>query len=354
MNWRMVASGAVLAFMLSLLWIPTANGDISATISLSITSPDKAYQGEPTTFKFTLYNTGGGGLDVYGVYVTFPWSSTEYTFHSGSTITIANGSSYDFTGTATVSPTATLGSGTASVKVHGKATGDWLDSWPTYTNSITVYPINTLTVASATGNPNSGTAPLDVDFQSAVTGGILPYTYSWVFGDGDTSSSANPSHTYSAAGSYTAQVTVTDSASSTNRQTASDSVTINVLTPPPPFNLTITFTKPDGSPLTNTSIYYGTSQGQETSLFGTTDSSGAITSTNSAFASQTLYFKSSDGRYSGNTYVGSTGGTASVPTTETSVTESPISIQVIIGVIVIVSIVAVAVVAWKRTHPKSS
>jgi len=351
MNWRVVVSGMVLSFMLSLLWVPTANGYISATTSLSPTSPDKVYQGEPTTFKLTLYNLGGGGLDVYQVKANFPWS-IDYYFKSddGNTLTIPGGSSYDFTGTVTVSQTASLDAGTVSIQVHGIAAGDWLSSWPTYTNSITVYPITTL-VASVTGNPNSGTAPLDVNFQSAVTGGISPYTYSWVFGDGDTSSSANPTHTYSAAGSYTAQVTVTDSASSTNRQTASDDVTINVQT----FSLMITFSKPDGSLLTNTSIYYGTSQGQETSVFGTTDSSGTITSTNSAFASQTLYFKSSDGKYSGNAYVNSTGGTVLVSTTETSVTEPSISISVVIGIIFVVGVIAVAgVVAWRKARSKSS
>jgi PKD repeat protein/ribosomal protein L40E len=228
-----------------------------------------------------------------------------------------------------------------------------VDSWPTYTTSITVYAIPLLT-ASATGNPNSGTVPLTVNFQSTVNGGIYPYTYSWVFGDGNTSYSANPSNTYSSAGVYNAQVTVTDSASSTNRQTVSSSVPVNALTPAQTFNLSITFTKPDGSPLTSTTIYYGMSQGQETSVFGTTDSSGAITSTNSALASQTLYFKSSDGRYTGNTYVGSTGGTASVWTTESSGAGSPMLILALL--VVVCGIAGAGVIVWKKvlSKPKSA
>jgi PKD repeat protein len=54
--------------------------------------------------------------------------------------------------------------------------------------------------------------------------------WSWLFGDGGTSSSQNPSHTYGAAGTYTVQLTVTDDKGATG--TTSRSVTVNA--PPPP------------------------------------------------------------------------------------------------------------------------
>ncbi len=41
-------------------------------------------------------------------------------------------------------------------------------------------------------------------------GGIPPYTYSWDFGDGNTSTSISPSHKYSASGVYQASLTMTD------------------------------------------------------------------------------------------------------------------------------------------------
>ncbi len=65
---------------------------------------------------------------------------------------------------------------------------------------------------SASANPTSGPAPLNVAFSSA--GSSDPegqaLSYSWTFGDGTTSTQANPSHTYAAAGIYQARLTVSD------------------------------------------------------------------------------------------------------------------------------------------------
>jgi len=67
-------------------------------------------------------------------------------------------------------------------------------------------------VAHAAGSPTSGPGPLTVTFSSAGSsdpeGGAL--TYRWTFGDGATSTAANPSHTYTTNGNYTATLTVTD------------------------------------------------------------------------------------------------------------------------------------------------
>jgi glucose/arabinose dehydrogenase/PKD repeat protein len=67
-------------------------------------------------------------------------------------------------------------------------------------------------IATATGTPLTGKAPLTVSFSSA--GSSDPdgdaITFSWAFGDGGTSTAANPSHTYTANGTYIATLTVRD------------------------------------------------------------------------------------------------------------------------------------------------
>ncbi|MFI9588537.1 ThuA domain-containing protein [Streptomyces sp. NPDC052236] len=67
-------------------------------------------------------------------------------------------------------------------------------------------------VAEATSNKTSGKAPLRVAFSSAGTtdGDGDALTYAWDFGDGGTSTAANPTYTYKKNGTYTATVTAKD------------------------------------------------------------------------------------------------------------------------------------------------
>lgn len=80
---------------------------------------------------------------------------------------------------------------------------------------------NTSPTANASANPTSGNPPLAVDFSSAGTydpdGQIL--SYDWDFGDGNSSTNPNPSHTYLANGSYNVTLTVTDSLGAFNTDT---------------------------------------------------------------------------------------------------------------------------------------
>ncbi len=55
----------------------------------------------------------------------------------------------------------------------------------------------------------------DVTFNSGASVGAT--TYAWNFGDGNTSTSANPTHTYAADGNYTVTLTINGGASSTNQ-----------------------------------------------------------------------------------------------------------------------------------------
>jgi len=90
--------------------------------------------------------------------------------------------------------------------------------------------------AKAAATPNAGPAPLTVQFSSA--GSSDPYGqalgYSWDFGDGSTSTTANPSHVYSANGTYTVKLTVTGGGG----QTATSTTTVVVGPSPPTASIT--------------------------------------------------------------------------------------------------------------------
>lgn len=85
--------------------------------------------------------------------------------------------------------------------------------------------VNQAPTARANG-PYTGSAGATVSFSSAGSSdpdGTIA-SYSWAFGDGATSTQANPGHSYAAAGSYTSTVTVTDNLGATG--TAQAAVTI--------------------------------------------------------------------------------------------------------------------------------
>jgi PKD repeat protein len=93
-------------------------------------------------------------------------------------------------------------------------------------------PPNQPPTAVMSATPSSGAAPLTVTFSSAGSSdpdGTIT-AYAWNFGDGNTSNQANPSHAYSAAGTYVASLTVTDNAGAT--ATASTTITVTPATVP--------------------------------------------------------------------------------------------------------------------------
>jgi len=83
--------------------------------------------------------------------------------------------------------------------------------------------------ATSSANPASGAVPMDVAFTGSVTGGCGPYTYAWNFGDGQTSTEANPHHTYDKEGTYTTGLTITDSK---KHAATANAVTVTANCPP--------------------------------------------------------------------------------------------------------------------------
>jgi len=72
---------------------------------------------------------------------------------------------------------------------------------------ITVYE-PALIVPTLQASITVGLAPLEVKFGDTSAGKFV--TYAWDFGDGSSSSEANPTHTYTTPGSYSVSLTVTD------------------------------------------------------------------------------------------------------------------------------------------------
>ena len=84
--------------------------------------------------------------------------------------------------------------------------------------------LDTVPNVQVTSDTMQGLTPLDVSFTCDSITGNAPFTYSWDFGDGESSTFRNPSHTYENGGSFTARCTVTDA----NGDSDNDSVSISV------------------------------------------------------------------------------------------------------------------------------
>jgi PKD repeat protein len=134
--------------------------------------------------------------DADGTVVTYAW-----TFGDGATGTgVAAAHTYATAGTYTVRLLVTDDDAATA-----NTTGD-------VTVTSTPPPANQPPLASFTASPASGDAPLTVAFDASASSdsdGVVA-AYSWNFGDGATASGRTASHTYAAAGAYTAQLTVTD------------------------------------------------------------------------------------------------------------------------------------------------
>lgn len=90
----------------------------------------------------------------------------------------------------------------------GLTVRDFAGDVATWSSTYVVNPALTASFSAVvTIGPGSANS---VAFTSTVALGTAPYTYVWNFGDGSTSTSANPTHVYLEAGSYTTTLVVTD------------------------------------------------------------------------------------------------------------------------------------------------
>lgn len=95
-------------------------------------------------------------------------------------------------------------------------------SWGWYIDDITV--TSPVPAANFAGTPTAGNIPLTVQFTDQSINS--PTSWSWNFGDGDTSNVQNPTHVYDSVGTYTVALTASNSYGS-NTNTRSTYITVN-------------------------------------------------------------------------------------------------------------------------------
>jgi PKD repeat protein/glucose/arabinose dehydrogenase len=179
----------------------------------------------------------GGGQNVNGVETGdwFAWDVMNLTNINGVTLRAASATAGATFEIRQGSPTGTA-IGTLAVPDTGGAqtyqdvsttfTGASTDSEPLYVVATTGganvnwlrfngrgITDNQPPAVSISADTTNGEAPLPVQFTSTVddADGDTPVTYAWDFGDGGTSTEADPGHTYTTPGTYVVSLTVTDS-----------------------------------------------------------------------------------------------------------------------------------------------
>src|SRR5207247_10329550 len=145
----------------------------------------------------------------------------------------------------------------------------------------------------------SGCSGQLVTFTASSRDGTGPYSFSWIFGDGETSSVSSVTHTCSSAGTYTVTLSVGDGGSP--RQTAISQKFITVSNPPPA--LTASFSYSPSSPQAGQQVSFSASASGGTSSYsyswnfgdGSTGTRSSVTHTYSSGGSYTVTLTVTDG-----------------------------------------------------------
>jgi gliding motility-associated-like protein len=199
----------------------SAQWDFGDGASSTLTNPSHTYTATGS-YTVTLITTDVNGCADTATLVNYVNIDNPVANFTPSTTSICEGQSVTFTNTS-APPGGTYtwnfgdgGTSTATNPSHTYATagtytvtliasnGTCADTL-VQTALITVDPAP---VANLVGTPTNGCAvPHTVNFTDLSTGN--PTTWLWNFGDGNTSNQQNPSHTYTAPGTYTVTLTVT-------------------------------------------------------------------------------------------------------------------------------------------------
>lgn len=174
-------------------------GDFDSPLVSASASPSRG--AAPLSVSFTTTTTGG----------STPYSYV-WNFGDGTPASSAQAPSHEYTTPGTYTATVTV------TDANGKTDSDQVE---VEVETTAIFRVE------LTANHTSGLAPLSVTFASQIQGGESPYTYAWDFGDGATSTTSLPSHTFNTPGSYNVELTLTDA----NGAVATNTVSIEVQAP---------------------------------------------------------------------------------------------------------------------------
>jgi len=196
------------------LTVVTADGSATETkldyiVVGAATPPTAAFAGAPTSgeiplaVQFTDQSTAG----------TYPITGWHWEFGDLATSTSQN-PSHTYANPGKYSVLLTVSSSFGSDAI-------------TKFDYITALAPKVAPTAAFSGSPTSGLVPLGVQFTDQSSPGSAPITsWLWAFGDGSTSTSQSPAHTYNLAGTYDVSLTVT-TADGTNSTTKVGYITVN-------------------------------------------------------------------------------------------------------------------------------
>ena len=188
-------------------------------------------------------------LPVAGANVTATATTTATTATVSPTATATTSATATHTATQTTTATTTATSAASTTSTTTATT--------TATTAVTTAVTSVATTSSTSqvkptagfsADHLSGLPPLDVQFTDLSTGG--PVSWTWDFGDGESSTDQNPSHTYDTAGGYTVTLTVVNrQGTSSDPHSESNYITVDEATATPTETATATATATESTTL---------------------------------------------------------------------------------------------------------